>query len=112
MRHTLIVLIIFCCHFNLFSQTHRQSLTILFGPSFSLGDFKSTALDNELAGNAKTGISGEVSYRRSLKNNFGWEIMLYGKRNPVNVKALGRHLSVLAPGPVPTPVTGGTHLFR
>lgn len=111
MKKTTLFTLMLLGHLGLFSQTYKNTFSVSFGPSMPLGDFKSTAVDNELAGNARTGLSAEISYHRSLKHNFGLEISGYGQRNTIDVKSLAMHLSGLGIGPVPNPITGESIYF-
>ncbi len=88
------ITILLCLSFSqIFSQNKTNELSLSIGPSFPLGDYSNTSLNNEFSGFAKTGQTISINFSRRLKNNLGLEAMLYGQRNPINTSAFANELS-------------------
>lgn len=93
-----------------FSQSSDHALSISFGPSFSVGRFGSNDFNDELSGNAKIGLSAELSYLISRENHFGWEVMLYGQQNFIDNKTLSKQQNDLFSEPFGTS-SGGEPIY-
>lgn len=93
MNKFLSITILCLCFSQIFGQNKTNELSLSFGPSFPLGDYSNTSLNNKFSGFAKTGQAISINYSRRLKNNLGLEAMLYGQRNPINTSAFANELS-------------------
>jgi hypothetical protein len=55
-----------------FGQASKQFISLAVGPSFPLGSYKNTDLNDSTSGWAKTGVAIEITYAYKLVHNFGF----------------------------------------
>ena len=121
MKKILLLLLCVTVSHILFCQNKKpeQSLSIGIGPSFPLGDFGNSELNNDGAGFAGIGQALNINYFLPFDKNFGLIISAAGQRNPLNRKKLEGSFNeaifsapfiVFGPlGPVVTPVVKYEH---
>jgi len=77
------------------SFNDKNFLSLSIGPSFPVGDYAKTNVNNNLAGFAKTGEQVELSFEHKLSKHFGLAVMLHGQRNTINTTAMSEEFSQL-----------------
>ena len=82
----LIIALLFISQFS-FAQSNRQFLGLSIGPSFALGDFKKSVLDDSTSGYAKTGVAISFNYVYRFAHNFGMQLIInYSSNSMDNMK--------------------------
>jgi hypothetical protein len=87
MRYLLLSILTFTLSNLIYSQ---QRLDITAGPSFPLGIFKNSDINNAKAGAANLGERLDVSFTRNLSIHWGYIIKIYEQRNGLNVSSLSK----------------------
>ena len=84
----LLVLVILFSSLATYSQSTRQYLGIVIGPSFPLSDFAKTDLSDSASGFAKVGIDVKLIYSYRITHNFGIQAHFVYNSNNLNNNAL------------------------
>jgi hypothetical protein len=85
MRYFFLFILTFTLSNVIYSQ---QRLDISAGPSFPLGDFKNSDINNAKAAAASVGERLDISYTRKFSNHWGFVIKAYEQRNALNINSL------------------------
>ncbi len=71
--------------FAINGQSTRQYVSLSIGPSFPLGDFLKTDLNDSTSGWAKTGVALQVAYAYRFTHNFGITAIISYSGNGFNI---------------------------
>jgi hypothetical protein len=91
-------------------KINNRSLELNLGASIPIFKFASGESGNHIQGFAKTGQAITLSYYHPTKSKFGFMVMLFGQKNPLNISSLEDKYSntpfyslIFSPTPNPTP---------
>jgi hypothetical protein len=75
-------------------KTEKNQLFFHLGPSFPVGDFLSKTLTNTEAGFAQTGLTLDMSYLRSIDDNFGVMVSAFYNMNGLDIKKIEQEYGI------------------
>ncbi len=84
MRKLLLLSIIILSTLTGFGQDERQFISLAVGPSFTLGDFGRTDINDSTSGWAKTGVAIDFTYAYRFSHNFGFQVQASYSSNKFN----------------------------
>jgi len=87
MRYTLIILLILFSQLFYAQPSRRNYIGLAAGPSFPMGDFKSTSFSDSTSGFAKTGVGVTFNYSYRITHNLGVVVMINYASNGFNYNA-------------------------
>ena len=76
------------------TKNQKNHLFFHLGPSFPVGDFLSKTLTNTEAGFAQTGLSLDMSYLRSIDDNFGIAVSTFYNMNGLDIKKVEQEYGI------------------
>ncbi len=87
MRYTLLILLILISQLFYAQPARRNYVGLAAGPSFPMGNFKSTQLSDSTSGFAKTGVGVTFNYSYRITHNLGVVAMINYASNGFNYQA-------------------------